>query len=83
MIVSHDINHNTYHWLRPPHIQENINLDNHEVDIKEYNFTYELDGRLIGKTLKRNKYLVCIFKSKNSFVLMNVQLFFIHELLQV
>ena len=78
MIVSHDINHNTYHWLRPPHIQENINLDNHEVDIKEYNFTYELDGRFIGKTLERKKYLV-----KNSSVLMNVQLFLIRELLQV
>ena len=45
-IVSHDIDHNTYHWLRPPHIQKNINLDNHEVDIKEYNFTYELEGKL-------------------------------------
>lgn len=44
MTVSHDINHNSYHWLRPPQIQKNINLDNHEVDIKEYNFTYELDG---------------------------------------
>ena len=46
LVVSHDINHNTYHWLRPPHIQQAINLDNHEVDIKEYNFTYELDGNL-------------------------------------
>ena len=46
LVVSHDINHNTYHWLSPPHIQQAINLDNHEVDIKEYNFTYELDGNL-------------------------------------
>ena len=38
------MNHNTYHWLRPPHIQKDINLDNHEVDIKEYNFSYVLDG---------------------------------------
>ena len=43
-LVSHDVNHNTYHWLRPPHIQKDINLDNHEVDIKEYNFSYVLDG---------------------------------------
>ena len=44
-LVSHDINHNTYHWLREPHIQKDIILDNHEVQIREYNFTYELDGK--------------------------------------
>ena len=46
-LVSHDVNHNTYHWLRPPHIQKDINLDNHEVDIKEYNFSYVLDGKCV------------------------------------
>ena len=38
--VGYDISYNSYHWLRPPHIQKYINLDNHEVDIKEYTFTY-------------------------------------------
>ena len=52
--VSHDIDHNTYHWLRPPHIQKNINLDNHEVDIKEYNFTYELEGKQGSNSMSTN-----------------------------
>ena len=38
--VGYDIHYNTYHWLRSPHIQKDINLDNHEVNIAEYNFTY-------------------------------------------
>ena len=40
LAVGYDIEYNTYHWQRKPHIQEDINLDNHEVDIVEYNFTY-------------------------------------------
>ena len=56
-LVSHDINHNTYHWLRKPHIQNDIILDNHEVQIREYNFTYELDGK---------EYNILYNKRKNS-----------------
>ena len=38
--VGYDIVYNRYRWLRPPHIHEDINLDNHEVNIEHYNFTY-------------------------------------------
>ena len=38
--VGYDIFYNRYKWLRPPHIHEDINLDNHEVNIEHYNFTY-------------------------------------------
>ena len=38
--VGYDVFYNRYKWLRPPHIHEDINLDNHEVNIEHYNFTY-------------------------------------------
>ena len=41
ILVGYDIAYNTYRWLRPPHIHKDINLDNHEVNIKEYKFTYK------------------------------------------
>ena len=39
------MNYNNYTWLRAPILKQDINLDNHNVKIEEYTFTYKSDGK--------------------------------------
>jgi len=41
----YDLNHNFYQWLRPPRIRRDINLDNHEIKMTHFNFTYSSEGK--------------------------------------
>ena len=38
------MNYNTYHWYRKPVLHTAISLDNHDVSIKDYNYTYISEG---------------------------------------
>ena len=39
------MNYNNYTWRKAPTIKQDINLDNHNVKIEEYSFTYKSDGQ--------------------------------------
>ena len=46
--VGYNLNYNNYTWLRAPMLKNDINLDNHNVKIEEYTFTYKSDGNNIN-----------------------------------
>ena len=42
--VGYNLAYNNYTWRRAPMLKQDINLDNHNVKIEEYTFTYKSDG---------------------------------------
>ena len=41
--VGYDISYYNYSWLRDPHLNTNVHLDNHDVRISKFTFATQLD----------------------------------------